>query len=456
MRAEFRQRKSNLFDQKSLPPIDGDEAKIHIPWSFRAFKPDLSRRLRKLYSPIRFHSAEFPSGMPLILTGKANRVVAPLVMDGENVTDATQDLFEMAAFTQVRKNLGPNVESLSVLGVFNDERQDNPSVKELPGEMIAAILSDMAEVREEFMPVSLVSAQSSWTLSTVDLMKIAGVKTYVAVDRHSYKAAEQYEAAGIETVNLTTAKLMVENLRKNLFLKENLKTVIAGVDFGNLALAKKLSEEEGFDLAIIRKHRIATLDGTPSKTVHELVYGDVRGKRVLLMDDMIGSGGTIFNTVDELLKNGAAEVIVCASQAVFAGKEYYAKLQEILKNDKVKLVMTSDTLPLERPTRGKDRSLPYILVPGGNGRLQKREVAMLEVDDFIAYIVGVMLLNPTADGVAKAMGEHVLELSDPYDLYYQITGKKVPRPVITHEYLEGGRHAPIEKVLADLKKPKPR
>lgn len=91
---------------------------------------------------------------------------------------------------------------------------------------------------------------------------------------------------------------------------------------------------------------------------------NVSGKRVILMDDMISSGGTLVHTVELLLSQGAAEVLVCASHPVFAGREYYSQLQRLLKYDKVKIVMTTDTLPLERPEFGGDKSKPYVLEPG--------------------------------------------------------------------------------------------
>ena len=390
--------------------------------------------------------------MWLLLAGEAPHVVMPWIMNGDNLADAVLDMFSAHAFTQPRELLGPNVPSLSVLSVFGDSRQDLPSKKELP---LAPEESEKTKEQAEVEEMALIAAQSSWSLAIATLMKhTAGVSTHVTIDGHSYTAAEQFRSVDIETVNVTTAKLMVENLRKNGFLKDNLGTMIVGVDFGNLALAKKLSDEEGFELGIIRKHRIPTLDGSPSKTEHELVYGDVRGKRVILMDDMIGSGGTILRTVKLLLQHGAAEVIVCASHAVFAGREYYEQLQEVLRNDRVKLVMLSNTLPLERPARGADKDLPYVLVPGRNGRPKKREVAMLEVDDFISYIVGVMLLHPTAEGIAQSMGEHVLQQTDAYDLYHQITGKKVPRPTATQVYKEGGEFVTIAEALAGRRKTK--
>jgi hypothetical protein len=186
----------------------------------------------------------------------------------------------------------------------------------------------------------------------------------------------------------------------------------------------------------LRKYRIPTGNGSTSVTKHELVYGDPRGKRVILIDDLISSGGTILNTVKLLLAQGAKEIIVCASHAVFAGREYYEQLQQVLKYKQVKQILVTDTLPLKRLTRGGDKDLPYIQVTRG-GVKENKQVSMLSVDDFIAYTVGLMLTTPNMDTFAKQMGEHVLPQPDPYELYHQITGQKIAKPVITHIYREG-------------------
>ncbi|NCN45810.1 MAG: hypothetical protein COU63_01930 [Candidatus Pacebacteria bacterium CG10_big_fil_rev_8_21_14_0_10_36_11] len=427
---------SKLFSLDSLSPVDPAQSKIHVPWSYRSYKPKSTEQLQNLYPKIRFQESSFANGMWLLLAGEAPNVVMPWIMNGDNLADAMLDMFLAHAFTQDRGEFGPNVQNLSVLSVFGDWRQDLPSKKDLPPGMRSEVGAEQEDVEE----VAMAMAQSSWSLAVASLMKhTAGVKNLVTVDSHSFPASQQFESLGIDTVNITTAKLMIESLRNNGYLKDNMPTMIVGVDFGNLALAKKLHDEEGFELGVIRKHRIPALDGRPSKTEHELVYGDVRGRRVILMDDMIGSGGTILKTVELLLIDGAEEVIICASHAVFAGREYYEQLQDVLRNDKVKIVMLSDTLPLERPTRGGDKDLPYVLVADGARSYERREVAMLEVDDFIAYITGVMLLSSSAEEIANRMGEHVLPQVDPYDLYYQVTGKKVPRPTVVASYKEGGQ-----------------
>jgi len=423
--------RSKLFDLSSLSKVDPEYACVHIPLSYRSYKPESARQLQDLYPQVRLQESAFANGMWLLLAGEVPNVVMPWVMNGDNLADALLDIYNAHAFTQDRENIGPNVKKLSVLSVFGDWRQDSPSKKSLPAKQ------DKAK-NQEIEEMATVIAQSSFSQAVASLMKhVAKVDTLVTVDGHSSIARQHFEAEGIKVANITTAKLMLEAIRNKNLLTKDLDTMIVGVDFGNLALAYKLSQEEGFELGILRKKRIPTGNGSTSVTKHELVYGDVRGKRVILMDDIIGSGGTILNTVSLLLQNGVKEIIVCASHAVFAGREYYEQLQQVLKFNQVKLIMVSNTLPLERLTRGSDKDLPYIKVVRNEEELEHRQVSMLSVDDFISYTVGAMLSTQNIEEFVSKMGEHVLPQPDPYDLYQQITGKKIPKPVVTHIYREG-------------------
>ena len=433
---------SKLFDLQSLPTIDSNQAKIHIPWSYKAYKPESTQQLQDLYPQIRLQESAFPNGMWLLLAGEAPSVVMPWLMNGDNLADALLDIYNAHAFTQNREGIGPNVKKLSVLSVFGDWRQDNPSKKNLPQKNEDFHKEDKNQEVEE---MALVIAQSSWSQAVASLMKdVAKVDNLITIDGHSFTAKDHFEAKKIEVVNITTAKLIVEAIRNKDLLKDDLPTMIAGVDFGNLALAHKLSQEEEFELGILRKRRIPTGNGNTSTTQHELVHGDVQGRRVILIDDLIGSGGTILHTVELLLKQGAKEIIVCAAHAVFAGGEYYAQLQKVLKYDQVKLVMVSDTIPLKRLTRGSDRDLPYTQVSSNQEKSERKQVTMLSVDDFIAYTVGVMLSSKDTEEISAKMKEHVLPQPDPYELYHQITGKKISKPAVTAIYREG-HFEPIQK-----------
>ena len=80
-------------------------------------------------------------------------------------------------------------------------------------------------------------------------------------------------------------------------------------------------------------------------SVHEIV-GDIKGRLCVLVDDMIDTAGTICAAADALYDNGAAEVIIVSTHAVFSGPAI-----DRLKNSRVSQVIVTDTLPLAQERR---------------------------------------------------------------------------------------------------------
>jgi ribose-phosphate pyrophosphokinase len=114
--------------------------------------------------------------------------------------------------------------------------------------------------------------------------------------------------------------------------------VVVAPDMGRVRVADVWSDHLGVPLAIIHKRRDPRVPNQVS--VHEIV-GDVAGKVCLIVDDMIDTGGTIVKAAEALRKNGATDVIVCATHAVFS-----APAVEVLSSPELHRVIVTDTLPL--------------------------------------------------------------------------------------------------------------
>jgi hypothetical protein len=301
--------------------------------------------------------------------------------------------------------------------------------------------------------LAIVKGQASLTQPIAEMMRhVAGVRNVVNIDGHSQEFAEQLEELGIEYINVTSAFFMLDELEKRGLINDELENVICGVDFGNLALSQKISQERLLQLAIIQKRRDPVVKGEESKTTHELVYGNVRGKRVILMDDMISSGGTIIETVELLLAQGAKEILVCSAHAVFAGRDYYNKLVKLLKIPEVKIVMTTDTLPLNRPGYGNSKSLAYVELPSANEVEAeaaekpvgvRKEVEIYPIQPFIGQIVQALMASHGADEIRLLLERYIVKHRDPYEIYAEITGIKLEKPKKTAVYREGGVIEPL-------------
>jgi ribose-phosphate pyrophosphokinase len=124
--------------------------------------------------------------------------------------------------------------------------------------------------------------------------------------------------------------------------------VVVAPDTGEVKVAKRLADHLGLPWAIVNKMR-----GEPGTSEVTHVIGNVRNKRVVMIDDLIDTAGTLCNAAERLVEEGATEVYACATHAVFSGPAY-----ERIENSPMKEVVVTDTLPLkEDEPRSKIRTL---------------------------------------------------------------------------------------------------
>jgi ribose-phosphate pyrophosphokinase len=162
-----------------------------------------------------------------------------------------------------------------------------------------------------------------------DLIVAAGVKRVVTVDLHAAQIAGFFD--GIPVANLYASHAMEAYLKK-----EYMGACIVSPDAGGVARARAYAKLVQGDLAIIDKKR-----PRPGEAEVEHIIGDVKGKRCLVVDDMIDSAGTLCVAVQGLFKAEAASVDACASHGVFSGKA-----AENLTNSKIGKVIVTDSIPL--------------------------------------------------------------------------------------------------------------
>ena len=393
---------------------------LYIPPSFRLYQPELSNALNhKIFSKLRLSERTFSNLMPLLISDEAPHAVMMWLLNGDNWQKAIIDMFKAHALTQNIDQAGSSVEKLGVFGLFADFRQDLRTRK--------PILDSKNEV-------AIVKSQASFSQAVARLMKhVAEVDYFASLDIHSFIAMQHFTDEGIDTVNLTAAFLMADEIKNKNLIKGDMETMVCGIDMGNLALVKALSQYLDLPIAIIRKWREAIMGGAQSKTHHELVFGNVKNKRIILVDDMISSGGTIEQTVNELLKHGVKEIIICATHAVLSGNDYYRNIQKVLALKEVKLVMTTSSIPLQRPS-GEEKDRPYV---------GKKELEILDISNLIDWILEILLNSQNFDEAKKRLQKHVLELEDPYIIYKEITGQKIEKPKDVAIYQRGGTTIPL-------------
>jgi ribose-phosphate pyrophosphokinase len=112
--------------------------------------------------------------------------------------------------------------------------------------------------------------------------------------------------------------------------------IVVSPDVGGVKLARAYAKDLGCDLAIVDKRRISG-----EKTIIEHVVGDVRGRDVLLVDDMVSTGGSIVDASRIVKEKGAKKVFIIATHAVLPGSAV-----ERLNKAEVEKILFSDTIPL--------------------------------------------------------------------------------------------------------------
>ena len=150
--------------------------------------------------------------------------------------------------------------------------------------------------------------------------------------------ADMMQTAGVDRV--VTIDLHAGQINDYLKNRNFQNPIIASPDIGGVARARSVAKALGLDIVIVDKRREKANE---SEVMN--VIGDVNGKDVILVDDMIDTGGTIVKAARAFKDRGATSVIACCTHAVLSGKAY-----ENLKEDALDELVVTDTIPLKEPS----------------------------------------------------------------------------------------------------------
>ena len=158
-------------------------------------------------------------------------------------------------------------------------------------------------------------------LLVADMLQTAGAVRVLSLDLH----APQFQGFfDIPVDNLMGAPLLAD-----YFLRNNLEkdAVVVSPDHGGVTRARKLAEFLGTSIAIVDKRR-------PKANVAEVmnIIGNVKGKRAIIIDDMIDTAGTITLAAQALIDAGATEVYASATHAVLSGPAIKRLNESPIKN----------------------------------------------------------------------------------------------------------------------------
>ena len=162
-----------------------------------------------------------------------------------------------------------------------------------------------------------------------DLITTAGANRVLSMDLH---AGQIQGFFNIPVDNLFATRVLLDYMKKTH--QDN--TVVVSPDTGGVERARAFGKRLGASLAIIDKRR----EG-PNETQVMNIIGNVEGNRVIIMDDMIDTAGTVVQGVNALKEAGALEVSVCCTHPVLSGPAI-----DRIENAEIKEVVVTDTIPL--------------------------------------------------------------------------------------------------------------
>jgi ribose-phosphate pyrophosphokinase len=163
-----------------------------------------------------------------------------------------------------------------------------------------------------------------------DLLTTAGAERLLTVDLH---AGQIQGFFNIPVDELTAMYILARHFQEQRIPD----LVVVSPDLGNTKRARNFAEFLDAPLAIIEKRRV----GPEGRSEPLNVIGDVRGRRVLLVDDEIDTAGSVTQAARLVLERGALEVNVAATHAILSGPAI-----ERLRDCPIKQIVVTDTVPL--------------------------------------------------------------------------------------------------------------
>lgn len=169
-----------------------------------------------------------------------------------------------------------------------------------------------------------------------DLIHTAGADRVLTMDLHAPQIQGFFD---IPVDHLEGVPILAK-----YFINQNSNTddlIVVSPDIGGVKRTRKFAEKLHAPIAIIDKRR-------PKPNVSEVmsIIGDVKGKKAILVDDMIDTAGSIVNAAEALVKMGAKEVSACCTHGVLSGPAI-----ERLENSPLKEVVILNTIPIEGDKR---------------------------------------------------------------------------------------------------------
>lgn len=179
-----------------------------------------------------------------------------------------------------------------------------------------------------------------------DLLDQAGADRILTMDLHATQIQGFFN---VPVDHLFAAPVVLEAIR-GLEIPE---LVIVSPDAGGVERARAIAKRLDADLAIVDKRRVG-----PNEAAVMHVIGEVAGKNVLILDDIIDTAGTLTHTVSSLVEQGAKRVLAAGVHGILSGPAL-----ERLEEAPVEQILITNTTPLEDKLKRCSKLRPLTVAP---------------------------------------------------------------------------------------------
>ncbi len=249
---------------------------------------------------------------------KAGKAKIRRFSDGETFIEIVESVRGSNVFV-IQSTCPPVNENIMELMIMTD------ALKRASARSITAVIPYYGYARQDrkVLPRSPISAKL-----VAEIILVAGISKVVTVDLHAGQIQGFFD---IPVDHIYATPIFIDYL-KDKFANDEI--VIVSPDAGGMARARIYAKRLDANLAMTDKRR-----PNPNQAEIMNVIGDVKNKKVIIVDDMVDTAGTAIQAANALMRDGAESVTLCCTHGVLSGnaikKINDSDLDEVIISDTI-------------------------------------------------------------------------------------------------------------------------
>ena len=273
----------------------------------------------------------------VLVSGTSNSSLSKSISEHLDVPLVSPQLIRFAngeIFCEIEKNVrGADVFVIqSTCAPVNDNMMELlimiDALKRASAASITAVIPHYGYARQD----RKVSPRTPITAKLVaDMITVAGATRIITMDLHSGQIQGFFN---IPFDNIYASPVILNYIQKELF---NPNTMFVSPDAGGVERVRHYAKKLNAEMALIDKRRTQ-----PNVAKAMNVVGDVKGKDVVIIDDMIDTAGTLVEAAKALRREGAQKIYACATHGIFSNPAF----ERITECEELDGVVVTDTIPL--------------------------------------------------------------------------------------------------------------